>query len=297
MEKGGNLLGVHRQQWGTLGDVILFILVFIIIFLLLSFLGELVISASTLGDKDGGLLLHFFFETLMLVAVFASALLLPGMRRMLVSGIGLSLYWRDAVAGLLLAVIIYAAGFGLSLSIGAVEIVSAGISLPSLFGQLAFFLIVAFTEECMMRGFILGRLLKGGINRFAALFLSALLFSVSHLFNPDFAFLPFVNIMLAGMLLGASYIYTRNLTFPIVLHWFWNWLEGTVLGYGVSGNTIGSSLLTLHLPKQDLLNGGNFGFEGSVICTILTFSATVLIVVYYERKPKDTLGATAKCRE
>lgn len=51
--------------------------------------------------------------------------------------------------------------------------------------------LVAVTEEVIGRGFILGRMLDGGVNKFVALLISAVLFSLMHLFNPSFAFVPF----------------------------------------------------------------------------------------------------------
>ena len=148
--------------------------------------------------------------------------------------------------------------------------------------SLLLYFFVAVTEEVIGRGFILGRMLDGGINKFVALFISAVLFSLMHLFNPNFAFVPFLNIMLAGCFLGASYIYTRNLCFPIALHWFWNWIQGSVLGYKVSGNEFSNeNLLILHFPEENLINGGTFGFEGSILCSLLLVLGTVIILRHY----------------
>ena len=94
------------------------------------------------------------------------------------------------------------------------------------------------------------------MNKFLALFVSAALFAFMHIFNPEIAFLPMLNLLLAGMLLGASYLYTRNLCFPISLHLFWNWIQGPILGYQVSGNNFTTSMLTLRMPEENVLNGG-----------------------------------------
>ena len=67
-----------------------------------------------------------------------------------------------------------------------------------------------------------------------------------------------------------------------MLHWFWNWLQGPVLGYEVSGMDSGETLLTLRLTGSDLLTGGSFGFEGSLLCTVLLVVGTLAIVGYYE---------------
>lgn len=182
------------------------------------------------------------------------------------------------LAGILLAIVLYAVGFGISLLVGAVEVAGVALNLSTLFISLGFCLLVAVTEELALRGFVLERMLQGGVNKFWALFLSAALFSLIHIGNPNFDFLSFTNLLLAGILLGSSYIYTRNLSFPIALHWFWNWIQGPVLGYEVSGNKFCDGLLTLHLPEANLINGGAFGFEGSILCTVLMIAGTGVIL-------------------
>lgn len=192
---------------------------------------------------------------------------------------------RSLWTGALFIACLYAAGFGLSLWLGEVEVTGVVFSPASLLLSLLLYLLVAVAEELLVRGFVLGRLLDGGFNRFVALFLSAVLFSLLHFFNPSFAFVPFLNILLAGLFLGASYIYTRNLCFPITLHWFWNWIQGPLLGYNVSGNEFGyESLLTLRFPEENLINGGAFGFEGSLLCSLLQVVGIALIIGYYERR-------------
>ncbi|MCI1681558.1 MAG: CPBP family intramembrane metalloprotease [Bacteroides sp.] len=202
------------------------------------------------------------------------------------SNLGLSPNGRvvDMMWGTLTAAGLYAVGFGLLLMWGEVKITGAHFNGSYLIQMWIFMLVVAVTEELIVRGFVLGHLLNAGVNRFVALFLSSLLFSLMHFFNPNFSFLPFVNIVLAGLLLGSTYIYTRNLWFPIALHLFWNWLQGPVLGFEVSGGDMGATWLTLKLPENNLINGGTFGFEGSLVCTVLMIALTILILGMQERK-------------
>ena len=165
----------------------------------------------------------------------------------------------------------------------------------NLLGSWVFFLLVALFEEILMRGYILGRLLHTRMNKFLSLFISSALFALLHIFNPEIDFLPMLNLLLAGMLLGASYLYTKNLCFPISLHLFWNWIQGPVLGYEVSGNNFISSMLTLHLPEDNVLNGGAFGFEGSLICTVLMIVLTILIVWWGEKREAISLAVPQSC--
>ena len=284
MEMKSNTL--WRSAGRLVADIVLFYVIGTLITMFLCVPLFLIQKALGMEMLEGSLPSLFLERLLMLVGYLSAAVLVLRWRKLPLSLLGMSLRGRgkDLLAGLGVAVLLYAVGFGTSLLMGIVEIASVEWVPRDLLGTLLFFLLVAVTEEVMLRGFVLGRMLSAGMNRFVALFLSSALFSAMHLFNPNFALLPFVNILLAGCLLGASFLYTRNLCFPVVLHWFWNWLQGPVLGYEVSGMDSGETLLTLRLTGSDLLTGGSFGFEGSLLCTVLLVVGTLAIVAYYERR-------------
>lgn len=284
MEMKSNTL--WRSAGRLVADIVLFYVIGTLITMFLCVPLFLIQKALGMEMQEGSLPSLFLERLLMLVGYLSAAVLVLRWRNLPLSLLGMSLKGRgkDLLAGLGVAVLLYAVGFGTSLLMGTVEIASVEWVPRDLLGTLLFFLLVAVTEEVMLRGFVLGRMLSAGMNRFVALFLSSALFSAMHLFNPNFALLPFVNILLAGCLLGASFLYTRNLCFPVVLHWFWNWLQGPVLGYEVSGMDSGETLLTLRLTGSDLLTGGSFGFEGSLLCTVLLVVGTLAIVGYYERR-------------
>lgn len=284
MEMKSNTL--WRSAGRLVADIVLFYVIGTLITMFLCVPLFLIQKALGMEMQEGSLPSFFLERLLMLVGYLSAAILVLRWRKLPLSLLGMSLRGRgkDLLAGLGVAVLLYAVGFGTSLLMGTVEIASVEWVPRDLLGTLLFFLLVAVTEEVMLRGFVLGRMLSAGMNCFVALFLSSVLFSAMHLFNPNFALLPFVNILLAGCLLGASFLYTRNLCFPVVLHWFWNWLQGPVLGYEVSGMDSGETLLTLRLTGSDLLTGGSFGFEGSLLCTVLLVGGTLAIVAYYERR-------------
>lgn len=284
MEMKSNTL--WRSAGRLVADIVLFYVIGTLITMFLCVPLFLIQKALGMEMQEGSLPSLFLERLLMLVGYLSAAVLVLRWRNLPLSLLGMSLRGRgkDLLAGLGVAVLLYAVGFGTSLLMGTVEIASVEWVPRDLLGTLLFFLLVAVTEEVMLRGFVLGRMLSAGMNRFMALFLSSALFSAMHLFNPNFALLPFVNILLAGCLLGASFLYTRNLCFPVVLHWFWNWLQGPVLGYEVSGMDSGETLLTLRLTGSDLLTGGSFGFEGSLLCTVLLVVGTLAIIGYYERR-------------
>ncbi len=145
-------------------------------------------------------------------------------------------------------------------------------------------IIVAFIEELLFRGYLLNNLMQS-LNKWLALFITAVIFALAHIDNPDATILPVLNVFVAGILLGINYIYTKNLWFSISFHFAWNVFQGSVLGYDVSGIEL-ASLLQQNIDGPALLTGGTFGFEGSVICLALILLFTAWFAYTFWRRYK-----------
>lgn len=277
----------------------LFIVVFLVFMGFYGALTQWLLSlAPGVEVRHPGVVGYILLEGSMLLAVLTAAVIMLRFERRPFSDLGLSVegYAKGLWYGFLMAALLYLIGFGLSLIMGEVEVTGFQFDPLSFPGSLLFFLLVALFEEILMRGYILGRLLHTHLNKFLSLFISSVLFALLHVFNPEVGFLPMINLMLAGMLLGASYLYTRNLCFPISLHFFWNWIQGPILGYQVSGNDfMFTTMLKLHIPEKNALNGGTFGFEGSLICTVLIIIFTILILWWGEKREAISLAVPRSC--
>ena len=129
-------------------------------------------------------------------------------------------------------------------------------------------------EELLFRGYAFQKLAEKHIG--LALGASSLIFAALHLGNDHVGPLALLNILLAGILLGAFYIVTRSLWFPIAAHWFWNVFSGPILGHEVSGYDEGSVFLTVDAGSA-LLTGGEFGIEGSALMTVVEIAALALL--------------------
>lgn len=269
-------------------SILLFIVVFLVFMMFFSILSQLALSLVLGVDaRHPGVIGYIVFESGMLLSALLSAAIMLRLEHRPFSDLGLSVSGRHARGlwyGLLVAAILYAIGFGLTYALGDIEITGFHFDPTNLLGSFVFFLLVALFEEILVRGYILGHLLHTRLNRFLSLFISAALFALLHIFNPEVALFPMINLTLAGMMLGASYLYTKNLCFPISLHLFWNWIQGPILGYRVSGNDFMSSMLTLRFPEENAVNGGAFGFEGSLLCTILIITLTIMIIWWGEKR-------------
>jgi len=142
--------------------------------------------------------------------------------------------------------------------------------------------MVAFSEELVFRGYILSNLLLS-MNKWMALIYSALIFTLFHISNPGINILAIVNIFLAGLLLGINYIFTKNLWYSLLFHFAWNFYQGSILGYKVSGISF-QPLLAQQLTGQSIMTGGTFGFEGSVVTSVLTLISISLLAWTYTKR-------------
>ncbi len=150
-----------------------------------------------------------------------------------------------------------------------------------LFVGLYSFLLGALLEELLHRGFIFQRLIDG-LGFTLAQVLMALVFAFGHLDNPEMDGLTMViaslDLALASLILGFAYYRTKSLALPLGLHLGWNWVQGTVMGFNVSGNDQ-PSLLQAHLGDLPTwISGGAFGLEGGILS--LTSSVIVLVLLW-----------------
>lgn len=147
---------------------------------------------------------------------------------------------------------------------------------------------VAVMEELLFRGYLFQRLVEGvGIRM--ALGVGAVGFALVHWGNPGMAGATKVwataNIALAAVLLGLAWERTRSLALPMGIHFAWNWVQGPLLGFAVSGTGGSGGWLkpVLH-DRPDWLTGGVFGLEASLPGTLVLL---IPIVMLARMKPRN----------
>ncbi|MEU3981007.1 CPBP family intramembrane glutamic endopeptidase [Streptomyces sp. NPDC026672] len=149
----------------------------------------------------------------------------------------------------------------------------------------------AIGEELMFRGLALQALEQQYGSR-AALAITALFFGGAHLFNPGATVWSSLAIALeAGLLLGAAFLWRRSIWFVAGFHFAWNALE-QLLGIPVSGHTA-PGLLTARLHGPDLLTGGRFGLEASLVPVVVCVLLAVPMLARARRAGRLTARRTA----
>jgi membrane protease YdiL (CAAX protease family) len=187
----------------------------------------------------------------------------------------------DFYKGLLAGTVLICSGFIL---LTVLNLTLIDLTYFSFYDQIFYFFlftIVSLNEEIAIRGYILHNL-SSSFNKYVALIISSLVFMIMHLGNPNIGILPLVNLFLAGIFLGIYTIHKNNLCFQIGAHLTWNYLQGPIFGFEVSGNKI-NSLFEQKPNGHELLTGGNFGFEGSIILTLFLMISIFYMDGYFQK--------------
>lgn len=190
-------------------------------------------------------------------------------------------FQQDFKFGLILGAGLIAIGFFSLFILGYVRVESFSFPFLDIVLYFILFVVVAFHEEIMLRGYILRSLMES-MNRYLALAISSLIFMTVHLLNPNISFLGVVNLFLAGIVLGIYYVHKSNLWLPIGMHLTWNFFQGPIFGFEVSGIK-SQSLIKQTVNGSDLITGGKFGFEASLLATVLI----VVVILYLDKNYRE----------
>lgn len=144
---------------------------------------------------------------------------------------------------------------------------------------------VAIIEEILLRGIVF-RIVEEKLGSVIALSLSGMIFGGLHLINPYVTLISVLCISCFGVLLGAAYLYFRNIWFPIAIHFAWNFMQTGIFGTITSGNEKTSSLLTTKIVGFEIVTGGPFGPEGSIQALILCIIATIVLITLLIKQHK-----------
>lgn len=204
-------------------------------------------------------------------------------------------WWADLGFGLLLGALLITFIFVVELAAGWITIEGSlrsfepGIGFwPALISSLIVFLCVGIYEEMLSRGYHLRNMAEGfnfrSVGPRAALLLAYLIsssiFGLLHLGNPNADWVSTFNIFIAGLFIGLGFILTGELAIPIGVHITWNFFQGNVFGFPVSGMQTPASFIAIQQGGPDLWTGGAFGPEAGLIGLVAMAIGTVLTILW-----------------
>jgi membrane protease YdiL (CAAX protease family) len=151
---------------------------------------------------------------------------------------------------------------------------------------LAFWLAAATTVEILFLGVIF-RIIEEKLGSWLSLILFVIIFGALHYFTPNGNLIAsFAIAMHAGFLLGAAYIYSRNLWFPIAIHFAWDFVQTRIFGATVNGSIMDKSLLTTKIEGSKIITGGYFGPHGSLQGGLFCLIAGALLMKLSQKQHK-----------
>ncbi|MSS45131.1 CPBP family intramembrane metalloprotease [Cutibacterium sp. WCA-380-WT-3A] len=185
-----------------------------------------------------------------------------------------------AVAILVIDVVVMTATGQVTMLWAHPNVMAAGLIVAAI----VLFVVQGCAEEAVLRGYLMQSLAaRWGIP--AGVAIQAVVFAALHGANPGTTWVALVNIAGFGVMSGLLVIWRGNLLAAMGFHTVWNWLQGMVLGFDVSGLELDQSVMTTTgtTGSRPWLTGGTFGAEGSIINTIALAVLIAVLLVTIQR--------------
>lgn len=154
---------------------------------------------------------------------------------------------------------------------------------------LGLFILVGLAEEIYGRGFIMSAL-RQTRNLPVVVIVSSLIFALLHSANSGIGPIPYLNLFLIGILFAYMYIKSGNIWMCIGYHITWNYFQGNVFGFKVSGQDT-NGLFSTTYNNNNIFNGGTFGPEGGLFVTIIILFGFLFVKLYYKESSFDFIAA------
>lgn len=190
------------------------------------------------------------------------------------------------IKGMFIGLLMFSGVFIVNIIFGAVNFnrINTDLNIGIFIIYLLAWLVQGMSEEFIFRGFLMNSI-GGKHGTMPAILISAVAFSLAHIFNSGATVLSLVNIFFFGAFMSLYMIYSGNIWGVSAIHSIWNFSQGNLFGISVSGTSSGETLfLTSSAENKDLINGGTFGAEGGIATTvILAVSFSVLFLCIYRK--------------
>jgi len=149
----------------------------------------------------------------------------------------------------------------------------------SLLTGLVLFIFVGINEEMFSRGYCMTVLKQTG-NKWVVIIVSSIIFSIMHSLNPSMSIISYLNLFLIAVLFAYMFLKSNNLWLPIGYHITWNYFQGNIFGFNVSGQST-ESLYKLNTPVKNIITGGAFGPEGGLVVTFIIIVGFIYMWKFY----------------
>lgn len=252
--------------------IVLFLLVYVVIAVVGAMLGY-ILGADI---ANSFITLFSFALVVILIYIYVTKIEKRSWRSVGFSkGNAISSTLKGASIGFLMFLAVVAIGFALGqFTFRGFDFSQSIYALPFLIG----FTIQSFGEEICTRGWTLTYFYKRH-SLLVAILAANIIFILPHALNAGFDMMSAVNIFLVGTLFAVMFLRFDNVWICGGAHTAWNFSQGVIFGFSVSGSPT-PSLLKFEQASQNIVAGGAFGPESGLIATVVIIAALALMVHY-----------------
>ena len=187
----------------------------------------------------------------------------------------------EVAAGIAIGGIVMVGIFGIEWALGAIQVTGVGGPAGIWWAWLAFLVVAALLEEILSRSFLLGGLISLLRRvKWVAVAISALYFGLAHLGNPNASAVSVVGNALGGVMYAVAFLGTGRLWMAFGLHFSWNFFQGPVVGFPVSGMEM-PSLIELATTGSEWITGGAYGPEAGAVGMTGRFAVIALLFAWF----------------
>lgn len=209
----------------------------------------------------------------------------------------IGLEWSGAIwkygRGLLAGLLMFTGAIGISAMFGFIAVEAANPTQPQGVAALGGVLLVFIgwfvqgpAEEAVTRGWLLP-VIGARYNSWLGILISALIFAIFHALNPNLSFVALANLFLFGLFTALYALYEGGLWGVFSIHTVWNWAQGNLFGFEVSGSQApGGTLFNLMETGPDVITGGAFGPEGGLSVTVVLLISCLLVLWASQRQER-----------
>lgn len=249
---------------------------------------SMAVSQRLMGS-DWYLILALFSDIVLILIVFLFCRFIQK-RKIRTLGFVKKGMFKEYGMGVLAGFLFFSACVLLSALFGGIKIhgISPEFSIGIFVCYLLGYMVQGMAEEVLCRGYFLSSYARR-YPVYAAVIANSLFFACLHLLNSGITVLAFINLTLFGIFASLYFVRRGNIWGIGAFHSIWNLVQGNFYGIQVSGTPLGNCLLTTEMVEgKTLWNGGSFGMEGSLICTIV-YVVGIVFLLTRKNKTEETL--------
>lgn len=187
----------------------------------------------------------------------------------------------DILIGILIGFIAMLVIYLVELKLNFIQVISINNLNIKIIATFFSLVMMALGEELLFRGFMLIGLMHILKNKYIAVLITAILFGLAHAGNPNATIVSVISNGLGGVMYAIAFIESNSIWLPFGLHFAWNFFQGPIFGFPVSGIDFGGIIEQNSAVSQNLIYGGTYGPEGGIIGISFRILVILMLLLYY----------------